>query len=455
MNLVWTIDQAAQRLMQGGGLQGSTVAQLVAEGANWWGGDGVIVFAVLLWLGGRAMGRNGLSRVGLRGLEGLVIASAISAVGKGLFGRARPFVTPGEPWHFEFSRGWSEAQFFSMPSGHTTATIAFVVGAVLATASWPAGRRAALGMPLAVSVLLVGIGRMYANQHWLSDVIVALALGSVTSVLLARLHRRVGDGAYARAMLGAGALGVGAPGAPGASARVIVAVAAMVVAAATSVAAQSDTARHGPLMTRRDAGILGGATVASIVLMGSDLRIAERVRASPLQRPGAARSVLDAGKAYGDPGVFIASGVLWGAGRLMKDRAAERIGLRSFEAVLVSGAFTGVLKAVAGRARPSQSPGNARDFAIARGLRDGSEFQSFPSGHATAAFAFAAAVDAEWTRLSPTRPKWVAPVLYGMAALTAVSRVYHDRHWTSDVVLGSAIGFVSGRAVVRWHADRR
>lgn len=445
VNLVWTIDQAAQRLIQGGGLQGSTVAQLVAEGANWWGGDGVIIFAVLLWLGGRAIGRRGLSRVGLRGLEGLAIASAVSAVGKGLFGRARPFVTPGEPWHFEFSRSWTEAQFFSMPSGHTTATAAFVVGAVLATTSWPAGRRLALGLPLAASALLVGFGRMYANQHWLSDVVIAFVLGSVTSVLLARLHRRVGEGAYARAMLGAGARG----------ARAGVAAMALAVAGATSIAAQSDTARHGPLMTRRDAGILGGATVASVVLIGSDLSIAKRVRASSLQRPGAARSVFDAGNAYGDPGVFIISAGLWGVGRLMHERTTERIGLRSLEAVFVSGAVTGALKALSGRARPDQSPTDARDFALARGLRDGSEFQSFPSGHATAAFAFAAVVDAEWARLSPTRPKWVAPVLYGMAALTAASRVYDDRHWASDVLLGSAIGFVSGRAVVRWHADRR
>lgn len=443
MNPVWILDQAVERVMQGSGLQGSVPLQMVAEGANWWGGEGVIIFAVLLWLGGRAIGRHGLSRVGLRGLEGLAIASAISAVGKGLLGRARPFVTPGEPWHFEFSRGWTEAQFFSMPSGHTTATTAFVVGALLASASWPASRRAVFGIPLVASALLVGMGRMYANQHWLSDVVVALALGSATSLVLARLHRRVGDGAYVRTMLGTrGVVGV-------------VAVAATAIACATSAAAQTDTSRHGRVMTRRDAGVLGGATVASVLLMGHDLRIAEGARTSALQRPGFARSVLDAWNGYGDRGVFVISAGLWGAGRLMQDRTMERVGLRSLEAVVVSGAVTGALKALSGRARPDKSPNDARDFAFMRGLREGSDYQSFPSGHATTAFAFAAVVDAEWARLSPARPKWVAPMLYGLATLTAVSRVYDDRHWASDVVLGSAIGFVSGRAVVRWHADRR
>jgi membrane-associated phospholipid phosphatase len=47
----------------------------------------------------------------------------------------------------------------------------------------------------------------------------------------------------------------------------------------------------------------------------------------------------------------------------------------------------------------------------------------------------------------------VVPALYGVAALTGISRVFHDRHWASDVVMGGAIGYVTGRAITRWHAD--
>ena len=61
--------------------------------------------------------------------------------------------------------------------------------------------------------------------------------------------------------------------------------------------------------------------------------------------------------------------------------------------------------------------GNAHSIALLSGLRDGSDYQSFPSGHTTAAFAFASAVDAEWGRLSPGRPRWVVPALYGVADL--------------------------------------
>ena len=121
----------------------------------------------------------------------------------------------------------------------------------------------------------------------------------------------------------------------------------------------------------------------------------------------------------------------------------------------MSGVITSVIKSVAGRARPYASPGNPRDFVLGRGISDGGDFQSFPSGHATAACAFASAADAEWSRLRPSRPRLLgSAALYSMATLTAVSRVYHDKHWMSDVLLASAIGFVTGRGVTRWHADQ-
>jgi membrane-associated phospholipid phosphatase len=223
-----------------------------------------------------------------------------------------------------------------------------------------------------------------------------------------------------------------------------------------SAMAQADSAaKHGSLVTRRDAGILGAALAGSALLFGADQSISDRMRTSSLHDNALMRGVMEGGRVFGDPVVIVAGAGLWAIGELHHDRTHRLLGMRSLEAIVVSGIVTGAIKGVVGRARPSASPTNARDFVFARGIREGSEFESFPSGHATAAFAFASAIDAEWGRLSPNRPRWVAPVLYGMATLTATSRVFHDRHWTSDVLMGSAIGFVTGQAVVRWHADRR
>ena len=57
---------------------------------------------------------------------------------------------------------------------------------------------------------------------------------------------------------------------------------------------------------------------------------------------------------------------------------------------------------------------------------------SFPSSHAANAFALA------WVLARRYRP--AAPGLWAGAAVVAVSRIYLDRHYLSDVLIGAAIG---------------
>lgn len=61
---------------------------------------------------------------------------------------------------------------------------------------------------------------------------------------------------------------------------------------------------------------------------------------------------------------------------------------------------------------------------------------SFPSGHTTEAFAMSTFLAQQFKQT-----KWVAPVVYSLAVLTAMQRVYDNRHWASDVVVGAALGY--------------
>jgi len=195
--------------------------------------------------------------------------------------------------------------------------------------------------------------------------------------------------------------------------------------------------------------------LATVATMPFDARLAEEMRDGALQRNGALRSTAKAFDAAGDPGVLIASVLMYGAGRVAHAPRLQRIGLHATEAVMIAGATTSLLKVVAGRQRPYVAAGDADDFTP---LRVGGGHTSFPSGHTTVAFAFASAVTAELATGS-SRAAWIGgPLLYGGAGLVGIARMYDDKHWASDVVLGAGIGTLAGIETVafaRAHPSNR
>jgi undecaprenyl-diphosphatase len=77
------------------------------------------------------------------------------------------------------ARGKTEPAF---PSGHTTGTTALVLSIALVAA------RAGLGTPgtalgsAAGVALLVGLSRIYLDEHWATDVLGGLAIGSAAAL---------------------------------------------------------------------------------------------------------------------------------------------------------------------------------------------------------------------------------------------------------------------------------
>jgi len=123
--------------------------------------------------------------------------------------------------------------------------------------------------------------------------------------------------------------------------------------------------------------------------------------------------------------------------------------------VTVSGAVTALLKMTFGRARPYLSPTAPDDFRLFRGAEiTTGGYSSMPSGHTTAAFAFASAVTGEVRLRAPEHARTVGILTYGAATMTAYARMHDDRHWLSDVAVGAGIGTVTGWAITRWHATR-
>lgn len=73
---------------------------------------------------------------------------------------------------------------------------------------------------------------------------------------------------------------------------------------------------------------------------------------------------------------------------------------------------------------------------------DGSNFNSFPSGHTATAFMGAELMFQEYKEVSP----WYGIAGYAVAAGTGAFRMYNNRHWLTDVVAGAGIGILSAKA---------
>jgi len=222
---------------------------------------------------------------------------------------------------------------------------------------------------------------------------------------------------------------------------------------APAVAADPRDSTHAqtqaPFFTTKDvllAGVFAGGTVLMFPL---DRHLASRVHEGERDSPLVKHAATDV-EAIASPGAYFIGAGLWTVGRIGKwDRIAD-LGWHGTEAVLLADATTYLLKGIAGRSRPFISNGTDADFfALGRGFKNGNS-ASFPSGHSTTAFAAAAAVTNETTRWWPHSTWIVGPLMYAGAATVGVSRMYHNRHWASDVVLGAAIGTFAGRKVVQY-----
>ena len=189
-NVVYNIDRAVELALQAPAMQADTILRALGKFGNFWGGPGLIYFAVVIIVVGVRMRKRALAESGLRGIEAVIFASAVSGLAKGLLGRERPFLSPGVPWHWNFNHGWVDARYFSMPSGHTTASWAFAAAiCVVATKFAPLPR---LGVTAAAltSACIAGFARLYTHQHWMSDVVVGTLLGTTVGVAVATWHAR-------------------------------------------------------------------------------------------------------------------------------------------------------------------------------------------------------------------------------------------------------------------------
>lgn len=183
-----------------------------------------------------------------------------------------------------------------------------------------------------------------------------------------------------------------------------------------------------------------GVTAALIPLADRPVRSWTRSH----QDPDASR-VMDAVRQAGNAWYTVPMlGVLWGSGELLDSPRESRAAREAVEALLFTTVVSQAVKYSTGRRRPFATD-DPWDWNASRGV-DGN---SFGSGHAQAAWSVLTVIGLEYHEVPG-----IAPLAFGLATACSASRVYDGKHWSSDAVAGSLLGFVGGWAVVSSNRDR-
>lgn len=158
------------------------------------------------------------------------------------------------------------------------------------------------------------------------------------------------------------------------------------------------------------------------------------------RRSATTDAISDATTGFGQPYAWAIAGGLLAGGLITKNDAMRDTGRDAIEAAAFAGLLTAIFKPVFGRERPEQSNGQT----VFHGFS--TRYESFPSGHATIAWAVASVV-------AMRTEGWIVPtVAYTLATLVAFDRVNDEKHFIADVFTGAAIGVAVGRFVVGRHS---
>ncbi|MCC7430240.1 phosphatase PAP2 family protein [bacterium] len=148
------------------------------------------------------------------------------------------------------------------------------------------------------------------------------------------------------------------------------------------------------------------------------------------------------GNAYGTTGISL--GLVF-AGFLRKDNYQTNTGIQSFQALAGTSVLVFSFKSAFGRERPTKTNDNYNFKGI--GFHNHKN-TSFLSGHSAASWSVLTVVAERYYKNTV-----VKITSYGIAATVSLSRIYQNKHWLSDVVAGSFLGYFIGKMVVKINKD--
>lgn len=188
-------------------------------------------------------------------------------------------------------------------------------------------------------------------------------------------------------------------------------------------------------MNRQDAipWMLAGAGTAALI--ATDHR-SSRALPNTVDQVSISKDVSNVGAVYTVLPITVG---MYIGGAIAHNAKARETGVLAGEAIVDTLIDVGILKAITQRPRPYEKNGNGNFFTGGG---------SFPSGHAAESWALASVVAHEYNK------NIIYPITaYGLASLVTFSRLSGQQHFASDIFVGSAIGWFTGRYVFKTHVD--
>ena len=187
-----------------------------------------------------------------------------------------------------------------------------------------------------------------------------------------------------------------------------------------------------------EAALVVGGTVAAAAL---DQSLAHTVQDN---RSGFLTSLASVFRQQGEPWYYASVSLgVFGTGLLFKNPDIRRAGRRRVVSVAAGGITVAAIKFIFSRSRPNDGVGafSFHPFTDRHDATGLESRQSFPSGHAMAAFAVATSL------VDDIRNPLADIALYTVAVGAAWSRIYDNRHWLSDNLFGAALGITTAKVV--------
>jgi membrane-associated phospholipid phosphatase len=189
--------------------------------------------------------------------------------------------------------------------------------------------------------------------------------------------------------------------------------------------------------------LFGGAVGSVLVVSAFDDDIQDAIQRNRNKVTDKAASIINP---FGFEAAYAVIAGIYLQGVFAHNPKSKVVALDAIAASVVSwGVGATLLKIITGRARPSKGEGEFHFDPFSTNGED----NSFPSGHATQAFALAAVLSSHYH--SP----WVRIPVYSFAGLVGLARMNKNRHWASDVVGGALLGTFVGKEFVVYNRRKR